>query len=187
MNLDRIFGGEEETRHKVFIAYYHEDDQLYRSRFELFFGRVFINKSVKRGDIDTDVSDEYIKRLILEGYITDASVLVVLVGARTHTRKHVDWEIAAALNKKVGGYSGLLGLCLPTHPDYEKETYTPKIIPPRLLDNLRSGYAKLYDWTDDEKEMLARIELAFKNRIQNAELIHNSREQFKHNRTESWI
>lgn len=105
------------ARHKLFISYYHKNDEKYRDLFETLFGSMFINKSVKIGDIDTDISDDYIKRLIQENYITDSSVLVVLVGPNTYLRKHVDWEISAALSKKVGGYSGLLGLRLPTHPD----------------------------------------------------------------------
>lgn len=35
--------------------------------------------------------------------IEDSSVLVVLAGPYTWGRKHADWEISAALNKKVGG------------------------------------------------------------------------------------
>jgi hypothetical protein len=184
MNLDRIFGGQDATPHKVFISYYHEDDHLYRLRFELLFRHLFINKSVKPGDIDSDTGDEYIKRLIREGYITDASILVVLVGPDTHTRKHVDWEISAALNKKVGGYSGLVGLRLPSHPDYGKKTYNGANIPPRLVDNLVSGYANLYDWTDDGEATRLRIERAFRDRVQKAELIDNSLDQFRYNRTQ---
>lgn len=166
------------SKHKVFISYYHKDDQYYKDKFEDLFGEIFINKSVGDGDIDDDLSANYIKRLIQEGYITDASVLVVLVGKNTYKRKHVDWEISAALNKKVGGYSGLLGLCLPDHPAYGKETYSKDDVPPRLADNLETGYAKLYDWTTSETTIKARIEDAFNARIDRKDKIDNSREQF---------
>lgn len=153
MTWNPFFESKKDTRHKVFISYYHKDDQYYRNQFEELFGHLFINKSVEPGDIDTDVSTEYIKRLIQKNYITDTSVLIVLVGPKTYCRKHVDWEISAALSKKVGGYSGLLGLCLPTHPDYSKDKYKADIVPPRLVDNLKSGYAKFYDWTEDENKI----------------------------------
>jgi hypothetical protein len=39
-------------------------------------------KSVQPGDIDTDNSDQYIKRLIQEDYIGDASVVMVLGSQR---------------------------------------------------------------------------------------------------------
>lgn len=173
-----------DNKHKVFISYYHKDDSYYRERFESLFGHLFMNTSVKPGDIDTDDSDEYIKRLIQEDYISDTSVIVVLIGAKTYCRKHVDWEISAAISKKVGGYSGLLGLCLPTHPDYGKDKYTADIVPPRFVDNLKSGYADFYDWTEDETKIKKWVEKAFHARIGNADNIDNSREQFKYDRCE---
>lgn len=171
------------TRHKVFVSYYHEDDQYYRNRFEELFGHLFINKSVNPGDIETDLSTEYIKRLIQLGYITDTSVILVLVGKKTYCRKHVDWEISAALNKKVGGYSGLLGLLLPARRDYGKDTYDADTVPPRLVDNLKTGYAKLYDWTETATTIKRRIEDVFQARVDRADKIDNSRLQFRYNRS----
>lgn len=173
-----------EIRHKVFISYYHNDDNYYRKRFEELFKYLFVNRSIQPGDIDTDDSDEYIKRLIQENYITDVSVIIVLVGPKTYCRKHVDWEISAALNKKVGGYSGLLGLCLPSHPTYSKNLYDPDTVPPRLVDNLKPKYAKLYNWTEDEDKIKKWVEDAFESRVKKADKIDNSREQYKQNRCE---
>ena len=172
----------EDTKHKVFISYYHKDDESYRDSFEDLFGHLFINKSIHKGDIDDDVgSDEYIKHLIREEYITDSSVAIVLVGPKTYCRKHVDWEIYAALDKKADGYSGLLGLCLPTHSNYEEKNYTSSEIPPRLVDNLKSKYASLYDWTESEGNIKNWVEKAFNSRIDNKDEIDNSRMQLKDN------
>lgn len=165
-------------KHKVFISYYHKEDQSYRDQFEDLFGHLFINKSVEEGDIDSDNSDEYIKRLIQEDYISDASVVVVLCGPNTWKRKHVDWEISAGLSKKVGGYSGLLGIHLPTHPDYESDKYNQNNIPARLADNLKIDFAKIIDWTESDETIKKRIQEAFDNRTNNS-LINNSREQMK--------
>lgn len=116
-------------KHKVFISYYHKDDEYYREKFEELFGDLFINKCVKPGDIDEDLSTDYIKRLIRENYISDTSIVIVLVGKKSHCRKHVDWEISAGLMKKAGGYSGLIGLCLPDNPDNGKDGYNEEITP----------------------------------------------------------
>ncbi len=172
------------SKHKVFISYYHNDDEYYRNRFEEVFGDLFINKSVHLGDIETDLGDEYIKRLIQQGYISDSSVVLVLVGAKTYCRKHVDWEMSAGLMKKVGNYSGLLGICLPTHPDYRKDSYNSEITPPRLVDNLKTKYAKYYDWTEDRAKMKEWIENAFNARVEQSDSIDNSRLQFKYNQCE---
>ena len=165
------------VKHKVFISYHHKRDSYYKERFEELFGDIFILKSVNDGDIDSDNSDDYIKRLIQEDYLSDSSVLIVLVGLATKCRKHVDWEISAALNKKVGGHSGLLALCIPDNPDHPGKTYNSNNIPKRLGDNLTSKYAKYYDWTESEKSIKAWVETAFNARIDNKDLIDNSRIQ----------
>ncbi len=170
----------DDKKHKVFISYYHEDDQDYRDKFEDLFGHLFINKSVEEGEIDSDNSDEYVKRLIQEDYISDASVVLVLCGPNTWKRKHVDWEISAGLNKKVGGYSGLIGIHLPGHPDYQKDKYNKANIPPRLTDNLETKFAAIYDWTTSEEAIKKRIQEAFDNRTKD-DLIDNDREQLKEN------
>ena len=55
-----------------------------------------------------------------------------------------------------------------------------KAYPLRLEDNLRSNYAKLYHWTENQQTILNHIESAFNNR--NPNLIMNSRLQMKKNR-----
>lgn len=81
------FGKSDDDKHKVFISFYHKDDEKYRDEFEELFGHLFISKSVNDGDIDEDNSDEYIKHLIQEDYISDASVVLVLCGPNTWKRK----------------------------------------------------------------------------------------------------
>lgn len=179
-------GGIGLQRHKVFLSYYHRDDQYYKNLFENKYKHLFINKSVGLGDISTDVSTEYIKRLIQQDYISDSSVLVVLIGPNTWGRKHVDWEIYAAVNKKVGGYSGLLGILLPEFQLLPNGNYYFKDIPPRLADNVQSGYATVYTWNQlcfNDNNILEAIHTAFQNRVQLTDRIVNSRVQFSNNRS----
>lgn len=101
-------------KHKVFISFYHYDDQKYKDYIDCNLSKNIINKSVVLGEYSTDNSDEYIKRLIREEKISDSSVVVVLVGPNTKNRKHVDWEIYAGLRKNINGNAGLIGIFLPT-------------------------------------------------------------------------
>jgi hypothetical protein len=150
------------TIRKTFVSYYHKDDQDSRTKFENLFGDLIVSKSVEDGDIDSDNSDEYIKQLIQKEYLSDTTVLVVLIGPKTKCRMHVDWEISGAISSRVGGNSGLVGILLPNHPDYgEGKNYNAVNIPKRLAANLDSGYAKLHDWTDDRIKMQQYIENAF--------------------------
>ncbi len=170
----------EPTKHKVFLSFYHGDDQYYRNEFEAQFNHLFINKSVEPGDIESDLSDEYIKRLIQEGYLTDSSVVVVLVGPKTYCRKHVDWEIAAGLNKKVGGHSGLVGILLPEFPLSSHNRYSYNDLPARLADNVKSDYSEIYTWDyvcSSDTLIKSAIQVAFDNRVSKSANIDNSRLQ----------
>lgn len=82
-----VDGYYQSSRHKVFISFYHHDDQDYKDYIDKFLSGNIINKSVQTGEYNSDNSDEYIKRLIREDKISDSSVVVVLVGPNTKKRK----------------------------------------------------------------------------------------------------
>lgn len=170
------------TKRKCFVSYYHKEDQKYKDEFVNLMSDLIVNKSVNDGDINSDVSDEYIKQLIQKGHLSDTTVLVILLGAKTKCRKHIDWEISGALNLKVGeSYSGILALILPSHPNYNTKTYSYSELPPRLADNLKTEYAVIRNYTTDRRLLQDYIELAFKNRTQKSEARVNSRAQMKIN------
>lgn len=171
-----------QTHRKTFVSYYHEDDQFFKEEFIKMTSEIITNKSVEDGDINTDVSADYIKQLIQKGYLSDTTVLVVLIGNRTKHRKHVDWEISGALNYKIGEvYAGLLGLILPNHPDFNTGKATYDLMPARLSDNFKSKYAVIKDYTTDRKKIQEYIELAFNNRSKLADHRVNSRVQMQRN------
>ncbi len=170
------------TRRKTFVSYYHMANQGYKNKFINLTDDLIVNKSVEDGDISTDVSDEYIKQLIQNGHLSDTTVLIVLIGQKTKCRKHVDWEISGALNLKVGeSYAGLLGLLLPSHPDYGSGKATYDQMPSRLADNFKTGYAVIADYTTNRKKQQELIELAFKRRTTSANARTNSRVQMQKN------
>ena len=68
---------------------------------------MFIDGSVDTGDINENLPDKSIRTIIRDQYLRDTTVTLVLVGAETRGRKHVDWEIYSsmidgAVNKKSG-------------------------------------------------------------------------------------
>lgn len=171
-------------RHKTFLSYYHAEDQEYKEKFTHLFNDLVIAKSVNDGEIDSDNSDEYIKKLIQQNHLQDTTVLIILLGPNTKHRKHVDWEISGALNIKVGEkYSAILGLLLPSHPDYGTNIVHYLNIPERLSENFKSGYAVIRDWTDDRIKIQDLIEIAFARRFE-TEKIKNSIPQMKENTNE---
>ena len=180
-------------RHRVFVSYYHNENQYYRDAFERLFSDIhdiMVSESVEIGDIDdTRLSTERIRQIIRDDYLQDSTVTVVLVGAHTWQRKFVDWEIGSSIRKtKNSSRSGLLGILLPTYPRPQGDStkYNPYTIPPRLHDNIECSFAKIYNWSDDPVTVQSWIDDAFKRRNENPSP-DNSRDSFKNNRSgERW-
>ncbi len=177
------------TRHKVFISYHHANDQSYKDKFvKLFDDRydIFIDGSVGDGDIGDNLQTETIRQKIRDEYLRDTSVTLVLIGIETWKRKHIDWEISSSLRDTAyNPRSGLLGILLPSHPDYNKKEYHYNIIPPRLADNCKMKYATVYDWCEDANAIRNWIDDAFNKR--NTINPDNSRPLFVNNRSgNSW-
>lgn len=112
-------------RHRVFISYYHSDDQQYKDKlinmteFNYDTRRlqsIFEDFSVHENEIDdVGLSSEQIRRIIRDEYIKDATVLILLCGRNTKSRKHVDWELHAAMyDSPTNRQMGIVVINLPT-------------------------------------------------------------------------
>lgn len=164
-------------KHRVFISFHHIDD-LYRQQFEKdFSGQVdgFICRSVQDGDINPRNKIKTIRKVIRDRFISDSTVTVVLIGAETWRRKHIDWEIGYSLTQTSHNYrSGLIGILLPSYvPDdscceefltEDEVIYTPCNVPPRLYDNVLSGYAKIYAYPQSTLCLKSWIHEAYQTR-----------------------
>jgi hypothetical protein len=179
-------------RHKVFVSYHHANDQYYRNEFEKLFATIYdimISKSVQIGDIDSNLATETIRQKIRDEYLRDSTVTVVLIGSQTWQRKHVDWEIGSSIrDTRLNPRSGLLGIFLPTYPNFplsEINNLNYGKIPPRLYDNWKNRFAKLYNWDTNPYTVQQWIHEAFLNR--NKILPDNSYPTFSYNKSgERW-
>ncbi|MCB2212995.1 TIR domain-containing protein [bacterium] len=155
-------------RHKVFVSYHHANDQKYRDAFDrLFAGHdgIIVPKSVQMGDIGQGLKTDTIRQKIRDEYLRDSTVTVVLIGAETWKRKHVDWEIASSIrDTEYNPRSGLLGILLPTYPFPSPNKYNHFTIPPRLYDNIKCGFASIHLWSDDPAKVAGWIDDAYKRR-----------------------
>ena len=137
-------------RHKVFVSYYYEDDEIWKNRFVQMMDDRIVDKSVKIGDIvDNNIPIEDALRCVREEHIAEATVTVVLIGRRTWQRKFVDWEINATLrDTDMNPRCGLLGILLPDHPGYGQPDENLRLVPPRLADNCdgNNPFARIYKW-----------------------------------------
>ncbi len=159
-------------RYKVFISYYHEDDQGYKDRLVHALDSKVIDKSVSPGDIhDERLPLDDIRRIIRDDHIADATVTIVLIGPCTWQRRHVDWEISASIiDRRNNERCGLLGFLLPSHSDHGKrpEDHNPRLIPQRLSHNIVGSdpFAFVYDWPRRglARSVLPKIHAAFLRR-----------------------
>ena len=79
------------NRHKVFVSYHHDNDQVYnRNLFEELFSDIFdimVSKSVQIGDLDPNLKTDTIRQKIRDEYLRDSTVTVVLIGKETSEKK----------------------------------------------------------------------------------------------------
>lgn len=168
----------ETKKHKIFVCFHHGNPDIdpfcgqnYKEEFERLFDYKFdaiISNSVEDGDIDDDLDTDYTRTKIRDNFIADATVTIVLIGPETWKRKHVDWEISSSIkDTKNNSRCGLIGILLPTYPDYNKEqnTYYPYTIPPRLYDNIIAGYASIHVWNTNPTTVANWIHEAYLRRF----------------------
>ena len=125
---------------RIFVSYHHDNDRYFYGEFcRLFANRYELidDASVARTTGSNDA--EGIVRNLRANYVAGTDHTIVLCGLLTPWRKFVDWEIKATLDEA----HGLIGINLPTNPSGAQGRY---IVPGRLYDNLRSGYAVLLQW-----------------------------------------
>lgn len=178
-------------RHKVFINYYHDDDQKWKDSFKRMMGDKIVDWSVNIGDIaDNSPPTADTLRRIREVYISQATVTVVLIGSCTWQHKYVAWEIGATLRDTDNNpRCGLLGILLPTHTNHNHRQCNRHLLPPRLADNLGSHdpFAIIRHWPGRRDSRRADkvqdwIDQAFKRRKRQPDP-DNSRHPFARNWT----
>lgn len=187
------------TKHKVFVSF-HNTDEYDRKNFENTFStdvETFVSRSVQDGDIDSTNKTDTMRQAIRDRFISQSSVTIVLIGTDTWKRKHVDWEIGYSVKKtSQNTRSGLIGILLPNYqscPSWQCTKaytengvqYTPCNIPPRLYDNVLTGYAKIYSYPSSHQELKTWIHDAFLARNKSHPLPNNTRSYFDKNRTDN--
>lgn len=141
----------------LYIAYDHGRDGAPYASFARHFSSVFRlerDNSLER-ELGTDDAEAHV-RALSEGPMATCACILVLCGASTHLSKFVDWEIKAALDRKLG----LIAVALPSNPALENGE---PLLPERLKRNFDSGYAVVVragDLIEGRVDLGARVEFA---------------------------
>jgi len=103
-------------RRKVFISFYHHDDERYKRALCKWneIHNIFIDRSLKIDSIDDNLPEQTIRKIIRDRYLRDSTVTILLAGPNTAGRKHVDWELYSSMyDGPINKQSGILVINLP--------------------------------------------------------------------------
>ncbi|MBI3663393.1 MAG: TIR domain-containing protein [Acidobacteria bacterium] len=179
-----LLSGLEPTKRKVFISFFQGD----RTEVDAFIYRwtelekVFIPKALGTYDNEDFIESDnpaYVMQQIREKYLQDSTVTIVLVGACTHSRRYVDWELKTSL-RRGQNYTpnGVIGIILPS-------SGKTAFLPPRLEANWTSGhvncYARYWIAPASADSLRGLIEDAHAARTGRVNLIQNDSDMMKHN------
>lgn len=165
-------------RINVFISGAGVGEEQYKNELEEMFIHLLLVKSSEPVMDQTMDGQDYIRDLIDNYRITAQMVVIVLVGPETKKSRIVDWEIAAALTEKKDGVSGLFCILLPEFALTEGNEYDYDDLPPRLADNLKTGFAKLYTWSsicNDDTKIRQAVDQAILDRVDLKDKVDNTR------------
>lgn len=167
------FINESENLKPIFVSYYHDESKDLRAEFETSFGKYIKSASIYPGEIESGVSDQFIRKQISKR-ISKCKFLFILLEKNGYSRKWIDWEIRAALTIKGQTYKSIPIATL-LGPDmneirtfvnnevksvsgktnskeilrYSDDIYSSTLkkfgytLPVRIIDNLLSGYGIL--------------------------------------------
>ncbi|NQY52040.1 MAG: TIR domain-containing protein [Campylobacteraceae bacterium] len=161
------------NKQNVFISYHHDKDASNKNDTQ--YKEDFIKMYLMNEDISISTS--------LHGNDEKSStVTVVLIGNDSWQKKYIDSEISFSLEESITkARSGLIGIVLPSYkekmaqgsfPYYgqinlENSSYCidEKIIPERLSMNIKNGFVKIYDWSNNPDEVETWIQEAYQRSI----------------------
>ena len=166
----------------LIISYDASHDEYWRVRFYDLFEYEYNLQTIREAAPNIPgESEPYLRQLLDYQVFGPDAVLVTLIGAKSHSLAHVDWDLAAALTPKNGRATPIVPLRLSTHPDHGKRTINPARLPRRLVDNMRSEYLHLWDWTESLQKLQAHIKTAIKATREISGQASNKRELMKRN------
>ncbi|MGL4647579.1 MAG: TIR domain-containing protein [Mycoplasmoidaceae bacterium] len=196
------------NKHKVFISYYHQEDQSYKDKLIQLNEKynLFDDCSVNQYEIEyNNLDDESIRKIIQNDYIKKSEVIILLCGKNTKKRKFIDWEIAAGMTNSIDNLQkGFLIINLPTIEQSElysndlntfyslnkndsnkkEENKNFQWLPDRLMDNALNNNVKIdivnyHNFINDLAKIEKLINTAYNNKLKNK--YNNSRKLMKNN------
>jgi len=94
------------TRHKCFISFHRADHDAvvaFKRDFDDRHDAFIFRGQEMPEDIIRSTNDDYVMSRIRDRFLKDSTVTIVLVSSCTWSRKFVDWEVKASLQRPAYG------------------------------------------------------------------------------------
>ncbi|HKP95875.1 MAG TPA: TIR domain-containing protein [Fibrobacteria bacterium] len=165
MDPDGLF---QKHKRKIYVGYDLFVDGPYYEAFKRMSSSLYdiVRDTSMERELDGEDAEGFIRH-VRDETMEDCACAVILCGARTHLDKFVDWEIKAALDRKLS----LVGLVLPANPS---DSAGQPLLPDRMQANFDGGFAVVCRWEElssAKVDLSARIRFAMERP---ASLIENS-------------
>ena len=149
---------------RVFISYHHMREQHIKEELLSLNKRyqLFVDCSVTTGDIDERLAPQEIRQKLRREYLSESTVLLLIVGRETRYRKHVDWELYSSMYN--GSTYGRSGVVVILAPDCQSDFYTAP------FDRVKEG---LYPGATNWKSIESREEFESRYEHLPARIIDN--------------
>jgi len=175
------------VKRRVFVSYSHMNQQEVEN-FVFKWRNVFTPRALGMAFDNNLINSDnptYVMSRIRAEYLGDSTVTIVLVGTCTHSRRYVDWELKASLQRGTSTPNGVVAFLLPSAHNHNSRLYPH--LPDRLASNYKylddTSYARYWFMPETEAQMRNCIEIAFQARTRLADNIVNSTERMLYNRT----
>lgn len=156
---------EELQTHRTFVIC-SETDRPYAEKLVLLLGGDMISIHFYK-DAEAKDGHEFIEKFVSE-QLSGIDDVMVLIGPETWKKRLVDLQLYATLGyrNENGSPLGIVGILLPSRPDFGQGHVVKGTIPPRVYDNWKSGKGliKLFSWKNNPVYFKKVIELTDKRK-----------------------
>jgi hypothetical protein len=124
---------------KIFISYVRNDSEKYINKIKKKLIDMQFDPITEMVNLAKKYDDQGIRTIIRDKYMKDCDYVLVLLSENSWKRKHIDWEISAALrDSEFNPRKAVVTVFMPSYGEMfiRNNSKTPQ----RLIGNIKRGY-----------------------------------------------
>lgn len=134
----------------IFISYYYNESREYMEKIKKFLETKFDNINIIYERVNykhKGLNDKAITKIIRENYLRISSLIIILLSKNAWKRKHIDWELSAALrHTKSNSRKPVIAILTPDYgTTFLSQTNKTSI---RIIRNVKNEYIEIIFWNN---------------------------------------